>query len=139
MRRLILASHGRFAEGIKDSANLIVGNLADMIETYCLLPGQLATDYANQLEKEVKAKPEDEFVIVVDIYGASVFSAMFPLTQYANVHLITGLNLAIVLSLLLSYPEKLTQESITNIIQEGQKSIKHVTQQSAMFDEDDDF
>lgn len=137
MRRVILASHGKFAEGIKDAATLIIGPQVAMIETYCLLPGQQATDYAQNLAKEVANDSETEFVIVVDIYGASVFSAMYPLTCHANVCLITGLNLAMVLALMLSYPDKLTEASIAKLIAESQQSIMHVQAKQQDYENDD--
>lgn len=137
MRRVILASHGKLAEGIKDAAMLIIGPQAAALETYCLLPGQQAADYAQNLAKEVEKDQETEFVIVVDIYGASVFSAMYPLACHANVCLITGLNLAIVLTLMLSHPDKLTEASIAKLIVEGQQSIKHVQAKPQDYENDE--
>ncbi|MEG0077596.1 PTS sugar transporter subunit IIA [Anaerorhabdus sp.] len=126
MRKTILASHGHLAEGMKDAAKLITGSMADSIETYCLLPGNSPTDYAEKLETEIKNSPEIEYVIVTDLYGASVCTAMVPLTKYPNVRLFTGLNLAMVLNLLLSFCEPLTTLNIADIVQETKEGIKFI-------------
>lgn len=139
MRRIILASHGKLAEGMKDAAKLITGDLAETIETYCLLPGNTPLDYAAQLQEEIMNNQDTEFVIVADLYGASVCSAMYPLTLHSNVKLFTGLSLPIVLNLLLSYTEQLNPKSIEEIVQESKEGIKYITTQSDVEQVENDF
>lgn len=126
MRKLILASHGHLAEGMKDAAKLITGDLAESIETYCLLPGQSPLDYAAELQIEIQSNPETEFVIVTDLYGASVCSSMMPLTLNPNVKLFSGLCLSMVLNLLLSYVEPLTQLTIQEVVNQSQDGIQFI-------------
>lgn len=139
MRKLILASHGHLAEGMKDAAKLITGHLAEEIETYCLLPGEDPSDYAAKLVIEVQNNPEMEFVIVTDLYGASVCSAMVPLTLYPNVKLFTGLCLSMVLNLLLSYIDPLTTLNIEEIVQETKDGIKFIEFEKQSNQVEDDF
>ncbi|MEG1462798.1 PTS sugar transporter subunit IIA [Anaerorhabdus sp.] len=139
MRRIILASHGKLAEGMKDAAKLITGDLAETIETYCLMPGSAPLDYATQLQEEITNNQDVEFVIVTDLYGASVCSAMYPLTFYPNVKLFTGLSLPIVLNLLLSYTEQLNPSSIEEILQESKEGIKFIVAQSNAEQVENDF
>ena len=45
MRKVILASHGRFAEGIEDSVNMIIGK-QENLETFGMRAGESAVDFA---------------------------------------------------------------------------------------------
>ncbi len=38
MRHIILASHGDFSKGLKHSVQMIVGDIADQLQTYSLYP-----------------------------------------------------------------------------------------------------
>lgn len=40
MAKIILASHGELSKGMLNSVNMIVGDLASDVETFCLYPGQ---------------------------------------------------------------------------------------------------
>ena len=51
MRNIILASHGEFSKGLKDSVSMIVGDLADPIRTYSLYPSCSPADYMEEMTK----------------------------------------------------------------------------------------
>ena len=76
MREVILASHGRFAEGIEDSVTMIIGK-QENLKTFGMRPGESAVDFAEVIKKEILEKPDAEFVILTDLYGASVCTAMW--------------------------------------------------------------
>ena len=84
MREVILASHGRFAEGIEDSVTMIIGK-QENLKTFGMRPGESAVDFAEVIKKEILEKPDAEFVILTDLYGASVCTAMSFLSEYPNV------------------------------------------------------
>lgn len=76
-RKIVLASHGGLASGLYDTAKMIVGKLPFDVEIYSLQPGGLAEDYGRKLKKEIAAHMNTEYVILTDLYGASVFTAMY--------------------------------------------------------------
>ncbi len=135
MRKIIVASHGDFSKGIKDSALLIAGEAAKEVETYSLYPGAAASDFAAELEERIKADPDNEYVIVADLYGASVCTAMVPLANYENVCLFSGLNLAILLELLLGDQEKLSKETALELEHTAREGIKWICMED--LDQDD--
>ena len=91
-RRVILASHGEFSKGLRDSLKMILGELAKDIRAYGLYPGENASDFKEELEKEIIGSADTEFVILTDVFGGSVCNALMLLTGYENVKLFAGMN-----------------------------------------------
>jgi PTS system N-acetylgalactosamine-specific IIA component len=95
MKYLIMVSHGRFAEGVKTSLEMFVGDANDRIFALCLHNGKSADDFKKDVEDfldQHKFKEEDEFIVLADIIGGS------PLTTFLNVFSARGyLNRAVVL------------------------------------------
>ena len=67
MRRILIATHEKYAEGIKAAAELILGPHPE-IETICAFTEDIALD--RQLEIYFKhCNAEDEVIILTDVYG----------------------------------------------------------------------
>ncbi|WP_302612061.1 PTS sugar transporter subunit IIA [uncultured Dubosiella sp.] len=124
MRKIVIASHGEFARGLKNSVEMIVGDLAKEIDTYCLYPSCSPRDYTDQMEVVIASHPEDEFIFLCDVKGGSVHTAVSQLCRFENVVVFGGVNMSIVLDLLLSTPERICvnpaiQERLVRAGQEG--------------------
>ena len=96
MAKIILASHGGVSKGMKDSVSMIVEDLARDIETYSLLPGQNPEDFYQEVLKEAK-KCEEQILILCDIKGGSVHTALSKLAILDNVLVFSGMNMGLVL------------------------------------------
>lgn len=96
MAKIILASHGGLSKGMKDSVSMIVGDLAKDIEIYSLLPGQNPEDFYQEVLKEAK-ESEEQFLILCDIKGGSVHTALSKLAVLDNVMVFSGMNMGLVL------------------------------------------
>ena len=96
MSRVIFASHGGLSKGTKDSVSMIVGDLAKDEETYSLLPGQNPEDYYLDLLKEAK-ESEEQIVILCDIKGGSVHTALSKLAVLDNVMIFSVMNMGLAL------------------------------------------
>lgn len=129
MRKIILASHGEFSKGLLDSVKMIVGDLANCVSSYSLYPGQSASDFALELEKTILEDKECEYIILSDLYGASVCTAMLRLTNLHNVNLFSGMNLNMVLELLTRFSDKLTAGDVEELVKESRMGIQSVTLQ----------
>lgn len=136
-RKVIVATHGDFAAGIQNSVRMVAGDLADEIEIYGLYPGASAVDYAKELEKRIQEERQTQYVILTDIYGASVCTAMCSLTQHENVILFAGVNLSLLINLLISYPEVLDDQAVNCLVEEARQGIRKVTLQAQQIDEND--
>lgn len=98
MRHFIVASHGRFAEGILDSVRLITGELEN-VRCYgaYLDPEENVEQTVADMLAEYPL--EDEVVVVTDIMGGSVCNQFIRHMGRANFHLIAGMNLALLLEM----------------------------------------
>lgn len=134
-KKVIIATHGDFAAGIQNSVKMVVGSLADEIEVYGLYPGAAPADYTAELEERIRSEPQIQYVILTDIYGASVCTAMCPLTRFENVVLFTGMNLPMLINLLISFPGVLDENAVQSLIQEAKDGVKTIR---LNFNESDD-
>lgn len=125
MKKVILASHGSFAKGAMDSIEMIIGK-QENLKAYELRPGGSAEDFAEEIRAEIEAHPEQEFVILADLYGASVCTAMSLLSIYPNVTVFSGLNLGLALEILTGPQEALTRESIEAVLDAAREGIRHI-------------
>ena len=123
-RKIVLASHGGLAGGLLDTAAMIVGTLPGEVSVYSLQPGKLAEDYAKELKKEIEEHQDMEYVILTDIYGASVFSAMLLCLGSKQVTLLSGMNLNMLLSVCLEHPQPLQEDDIAQIIKDAREGIQ---------------
>lgn len=126
MRKIVLASHGEFSKGLLDSMHMILGEAAKNVVTYSLYPGESAADYAAEIETEIIENATTEYVLISDLFGASVCSALMPLTKYDNVTLFTGMSFHMVTELLLGYEHPLTKDDIEMLVADSRKGIRHV-------------
>ena len=125
MRRILIATHEKYAEGIKAAAELILGPHPE-IETICAFTEDIALD--RQLEIYFKhCNAEDEVIILTDVYGGSVNQACMNYVSRQNTHLITGMNLALVLQIIMM-EEKEGSEAFGAMIEEARMQIVYVNE-----------
>ncbi|MBQ9058792.1 MAG: PTS sugar transporter subunit IIB [Atopobiaceae bacterium] len=108
---IILATHGRFAEGIKMSGEMVFGPQADS-EAVCLLPEMGPDDFDAQLQQAIsKMSNQQEILFLVDLWGGTPFNrASFALQQDGHERwaVVTGLNLPM---LIMAYTNRMGMES----------------------------
>lgn len=100
MRKIVLASHGRLAEGMLDSLGMIAGR-QEGVSALCAY-----TDDVPDLKAALSGLVEglgsdDELVIVTDVLGGSVNNEASQFRDVPGVYVVTGMNLGLVLSLAL--------------------------------------
>lgn len=125
-RKIVLASHGQLAKGLLDTAQMIIGEIAYEVEVYTLQPGKLAEDFAKGLKMEIMQNPQKEYVILTDLYGASVFTAMYSLVVLDHVYLFTGMNLNMLLSVCLEHPDHLDEAAALKIQEDARAGTQYI-------------
>lgn len=134
-RKIILASHGELAKGMKNSLEMITGMTLDNIIVFTLKTGYTTDEFKNQIENEINNNADFEYVIITDLYGASVNTSMYELIIYKNVKIFSGMNLNLVLSLILEHNRQLNIDDMKQIVNDGKQGIKYLT---AHIEEDND-
>lgn len=118
---------------------MIIGEgLTKDIQTYSLYPGESATDFADELKKQILAKPEDEFVIVADVLGGSVHTALMQILQ-PNVTLYSGMNMSMMLEVITSGAPVFDNEMAMRIKQAGVDGITCMNVEQMTDVEEEDF
>ena len=135
MAEIILASHGGLSKGMKDSVSMIVGDLAKDVETYSLLPGENAEDFYQEVFNEAK-ESEEQFLILCDIKGGSVHTALSKLAVLDNVMVFSGMNMGLVLDVLMKSLNGNLELAYANDLIEAAKD--GMTVMNGMTSEDDE-
>lgn len=122
--KIILASHGALAKGMKDTLDMIVGNQVS-IQAYSAYDEE-NVDFASDISQQITREINEQFIIVTDVMGGSVNNAMTELVlRYKNVFLITGMNLPLVLSLA-TYSGDIDLKALDELVQEGKRGLINV-------------
>ena len=101
MKGILLASHGRMAEGVLDTLHIFSGELPQ-IQVLCLLPGEDMADFLANMEAAIQEVDSgDGVVIFCDLlFGSPCNCAARLLKEEAyqdRLQVVTGMNLAMVL------------------------------------------
>lgn len=134
-RQVILASHGEFSKGLRDSLKMILGELAGDIRSYSLYSGEVASDFGEELGKEIRDNSDTEFVILTDVFGGSVCNALMTLTIYENVKLFAGMNFNMAAEVL-TQGIPLDEKAIEEVLGTAREGVMHVVLKE---EEEEDF
>ncbi|MBY2476981.1 PTS mannose transporter subunit IIA [Clostridioides difficile] len=139
MKKFLIATHGKLSRELVDTSKLIIGSLNN-VEYFCMTKDKSADD----AEKEIRSilannKTNEEFVVLTDVFGGSVANICTNLLlKGVKFELLTGVNLPMLLSVLLSVEEDtklLTKSGLeeakngiiyVNELLESQNKIKNV-------------
>lgn len=131
-RKIIIASHGKMAKGMADSISLITGNNQLNINTYSLEPGESADDFRIKIEAYIKSHPQNEVLVFTDVKGASVANSLVQLSVFDHVHVFTGTNLAMLLMICVQYQQSLTEQDISELIEQSRAGIQELKLQDKL-------
>jgi len=126
MKGLIIATHGKLSTGLKDSVNVITG-MGEQVETLQLNQNDNLDDFETDFLEVVSKYHTQGSIVLVDMIGGSPYNvAMKHLKDY-NYHVVSGVNLAMVIELLTNL-ESMTLEELTLLANEiGEQSIRGFT------------
>lgn len=134
MSRVIFASHGGLSKGMKDSVSMIVGDLAKDVETYSLLPGENPENYYQELYKQANESNE-QILVLCDIKGGSVHTALSKLAVLDNVVVFSGMNMGLALDIVLRHAH-LSEEELQEIIENARDGITMMKELNQVENED---
>ncbi|WP_392563235.1 PTS sugar transporter subunit IIA [Orbus wheelerorum] len=129
MISVLLVSHGKMAEGMKDSAIMIVGEQTQF-ETLSLNPGQDISQLKIQLCDYTKILDSGDGVLIfVDLYGASPYNAAMGCIQDwdqlgMNVRVITGMSLPMVINAVCNRDNSTLYDLANECIETGHENIQ---------------
>lgn len=139
MRRYVIASHAHFAQGIKESVELLAGAREDVVSLSMFVDGR--DDIAAEAARIVEETPEeDELVICTDLFGGSVNNEFTKVLQRRpNTYLVTNMNLPLLIQLLFSDPAAPIASAIREIVAADDTRVKFINDLISDGDEEEDF
>lgn len=127
---IVIASHGEFAAGIKQSGSMIFGE-QEKVQAVTFMPNEGPDDLRVKIEAAIATfDAEDEVLVLADLWSGSPFnqaSAVMGANPERKVAIITGLNLPMLIQ---AYTERMMDASAgveqvaANIIKEAKAGIK---------------
>lgn len=137
LSRIIFATHGEMSMGMKNSMKMIVGDSAECIETYSLLLGENPNDYYEELNEQIK-KDGESYIILCDLKGGSVHTALSRLTIHENVTVLSGMNMNMALEVVLTYKDGIPSKENMKFLEVCKNGITLLTKDKEVI-EDEDF
>lgn len=117
MIQFIIATHGKFAEGIKDSVNLIIGEVDNLEVLSCYVEKDF--NLKKEILKLLNKYSNKKVIVITDIFGGSVNNEFLNyISKFKNLHVISGLNLPLLLNLIENQKE---YEEIVDLIESSIK------------------
>ncbi|MCT0459247.1 PTS sugar transporter subunit IIB [Lactococcus cremoris] len=127
---IVIASHGEFAAGIKQSGSMIFGE-QEKVQVVTFMPSEGPTDLHAKIEDAIATfDAEDEVLVLADLWSGSPFnqaSAVMGENLERKIAIITGLNLPMLIQ---AYTERMMDASagvdkvVANIMKEAKGGIK---------------
>lgn len=127
---IVIASHGEFAAGIKQSGSMIFGE-QEKVQAVTFMPNEGPDDLRAKIEAAIATfDAEDEVLVLADLWSGSPFnqaSAVMGANPERKVAIITGLNLPMLIQ---AYTERMMDASAgveqvaANLIKEAKAGIK---------------
>lgn len=118
MKKILLATHLTFAKAILDSLQFIAGE-QPFIEALCAYTSEIPDMKAAAKEYVDRLEPEDELIVVTDVYGGSVNNEFMKYIERPGFYLIAGLNLALLLELIAGMNMETSEQIRTAIENSG--------------------
>lgn len=122
-RKLLIATHSTFADGIKNAMELVTGK-HDSVYTLCAYTDEIAEVETPAKELISSLKKDEELIITTDIFGGSVNNEFMKYLAQPNIYLVAGVNLPLLFELIMNSEEKNTNKMIQEAIKNAREQIR---------------
>lgn len=142
MRRIVVVSHGDMAKGMMHTAAMIMGERCNL--SYMdLQEGEVPQLLLEKLQEKIHRHPQDTFIILGDLLGGSVCSQLIHLANLPNVHVISGMNLCLLLSVCMADAQTADEQIVLEAIREAKRNIVYLNdlwqrKEEFLHDQDDE-
>ena len=126
MRKFLIATHGTLASGIQNALRIITGEIDRVMVIDAFVgpenPVNQIQIYFDQLNDQ------DEVIILTDLPGGSVNQMLIRYVKRPQTHLVSGVNLSLVLALILDPGEMDTCSLIRQAIPEARQQMLYINE-----------
>jgi len=137
MRKYVIATHGKMAEGIRSTLEIIVGPQENLI---CISGyTEECPEPVAEMKKIVEENPQDDIVFMTDMLGGSINNNAVTLMEQERIHVVAGINLAAVISLVMSEPDQDTAEAVREAVESSREMMVYCNEMEKEGDLEEDF
>ena len=123
MKRMLIAAHARFADGLESALSLIMGKREDIT---CINAFVTETPLEKQIDDYAESLGEgDQVLVITDAFFGSVNQKIVPYAVRENVFLVAGFNLPLLVALAIA-PEGITKDGIKQYIEDSRNQMELV-------------
>lgn len=129
MVKIILVTHGNLAQQMLDTASLIIGKQpGEGVASFAVTTAASVEKEASKL-KELLETCQEGAVVLTDIFGGSATNISLTASKdLANCHVITGLNLSMLLTAINSRKKLTAKELAEKIEADGKRAVINATE-----------
>lgn len=124
MSQFIIATHSYLANGYQSSLKFFDSSVNNVQFINAYVDEQ--TNFTDELSQMLDQMPNEQVVILTDIPGGSVNREAVNLIKKYHCQVISGINLALVLELVLNADQTLSDETIRLAVSQAQKQLVYV-------------
>jgi fructoselysine/glucoselysine PTS system EIIA component len=125
MRKFLIAAHGSFSSGIKSSLEIIIGKVENVSIIDAYVDGNKSIeDELNKILTNVQVN--DELVVFSDLMGGSITNQILRHGLRENVHVVSGMNLPLLIDIILADPDMPVTEVIESAISIARDQVVYV-------------
>ena len=124
-RKFLIATHGTLAAGIKSSLDIIIGAMEHVFLIQAYVDENISVE--TEIQEILKqVNDDDELIVFTDILGGSITNQVLQHALQANVHIISGVNLPLVIEVMLADTETPIDEVIGTAIDNAKEQMVYV-------------
>lgn len=124
MSQFIIATHSYLANGYQSSLKFFDSSVNNVQFINAYVDEQ--TNFTDELSQMLDQMPNEQVVILTDMPGGSVNREAVNLIKKYHCQVISGINLALVLELVLNADQTLSDETIRLAVSQAQKQLIYV-------------
>lgn len=125
MRKFLITGHGTISSGIKSSLDLIIGRTEQVVVIDAYVDGNYSIESGIQAFLS-HITPIDEIIVFTDLMGGSITNQVLRYALRENVHVVSGMNLPLLIEVLMADPNSPVVEVIENAIATAREQITYV-------------
>ena len=123
-KKLLIATHSVFADGIKNAMELVTGE-QNSVSTLCAYTNDM-TEVETPIKEIIDALCDDEELIVTtDIFGGRVNNEFMKYLSKSNIYLIAGVNLPLLFELIMNLESENTVQMIETAVKNARKQLQY--------------
>jgi|SRR5699024_2731782 len=126
--QILIITHGQLSKGILNATEMFVSDFKN-IKAISLKEGENIDKFKVMIEEIIEVEKNKDILCLVDMLGGSPARVIGELAvNNSNIHLISGVNLPMVIEAIISYENMPVHELINHIMAIGKDSIVNLSQ-----------